>query len=610
MKTHLRRLHPTLLALAALAPAAAVAAEPPPAAPLKGETLESLDGTRTVGRLEGDPARGFRFVASGTSRVTSLEPGLAILCPGRGSSPASGLPPFSVEMGLGQRISGRLVAVDDREIRLLDVTGEGRLTVARGGASAVVQRPGESQVFQDGFETLDSTRWAVVGEPEVVDDLRVAGARSLRLGAGDVALTHRLDEPFGSGRLELAFHDGSEVVPRQQWFVDLTARGPSGLETVRVVLGWAEESLAVESPRGPALAVQRLARKRGWHRLSLRFGPDGTEVAVDGNELAHGKGFGGPLVEVRLASSSAGEAKPPADLAGHVDDVRLVRFAKPAADLETDVTQDEVRMTCGDQLFGKVAGADGETVRLAVDGRDAALPWGDVAGIYFRRSAAPGAPVEGLLVRVEWRAAPGDDPRDLNIVEGAMTGLTDSELSIATPYVGTVVIPRTRLTALRVVGRGRRLVIDPTAHHLGNEISATDPFIDPPQPEGGVLERTVELPDVPAGAASLVLDVVQVVGEATDLPFSNLVKKGELRTNVKINGEPFDYLNRYITSKNESPERIRLPIPRKLLRPGRNVIRLEQAGTANDPSYLDDIGLLGIALEFAPSPAPAGGPPR
>jgi hypothetical protein len=117
-----------------------------------------------------------------------------------------------------------------------------------------------------------------------------------------------------------------------------------------------------------------------------------------------------------------------------------------------------------------------------------------------------------------------------------------------------------------------------------------------------VLERSITLDPVPHGSASLVLDVVQVVGEADDLPYSALLKKGELRTNVKLNGEPFDYINRHITTRNETPERIRLPIPPGLLHPGKNVIRLEQAGKAGDPNFLDDLGILGIAIEFTPAP--------
>ncbi len=199
--------------------------------------------------------------------------------------------------------------------------------------------------------------------------------------------------------------------------------GANGPERVRVVLGWSEDSLAVESPSGPALSVQRLSRKPGWHRLTVRFGAEECEIGVDGNELAHGKGVGGPLAEIRLAG--VGEAKPtPGGAAvGVLDDLRLVKYAEPVGGLETDVTQDEVRLTSGDQVFGEARGADPERVRLRVDGKDVSLSWGEVAGLYFRRDADPGAPIEGLLVRVEWRAAKSHDPRDVNVIDGARLAL-------------------------------------------------------------------------------------------------------------------------------------------------------------------------------------------
>src|SRR4029077_13879031 len=150
--------------------------------------------------------------------------------------------------------------------------------------------------------------------------------------------------------LDIAFHDDGAVADGQQWFVDLLFRGLAGTETVRAVLGGAEESLTVESPSGPALAVQRLARKPGWHRLSLRFSPAQTEVAVDGNDLAHGKGPDRPLVELRLASHVSGKGGPPGKLAGYFDDLRLVRFTEPIGGLEIDAGQDEVRLAGGDQL--------------------------------------------------------------------------------------------------------------------------------------------------------------------------------------------------------------------------------------------------------------------
>jgi hypothetical protein len=402
----------------------------------------------------------------------------------------------------------------------------------------------------------------------------------------------------GSGRLDLAFHDTGVIAEGQQWFVDLTFRGPTGAETIRAVLGWAEESLSVESPSGPALAVQRLARKTGWHRLSLRFGPAQTEIAVDENDLAHGKGPGGPLVEVRLASFTTGKNPAPEKLSGTLDDLRLVRFTEPLVGLEIDANQDEVRLAGGDQLFGTLGAADGDRLRVKVDDKEIKLPWSEVSGVYFRRVARQGAPIEGLLVRLEWRAAAGGDPSDLDMAEGALTAVSDSALTLATPYAGQLSLPRDRRRSLRVLGSGRRIVIDPTAHHLGDRISSSPPLLDPPRPEGGILERSVELASVPPGPASLVLDVVQVEGEAGNLRYADRVQRGELLTNVAINGKPVDYLNRHITTKNETPERIRLPIPAGLLHPGRNLIRFEQVGQIANPNSLDNLGLLSIALEF------------
>ena len=146
-------------------------------------------------------------------------------------------------------------------------------------------------------------------------------------------------------------------------------------------------------------------------------------------------------------------------------------------------------------------------------------------------------------------------------------------------------------------GQGRRIVIDPAAHHLGDEFSTTAP-LDPPQPEGGVLERTLELADVPDRPCFLVLDVVQVVGENSDPPWSQRVRDGELRTYVAVNGKRIDYLNRYIKTNNIAPERVAIPIPAGLLRPGKNTVRLELTGMATNEKQLDDFGVLQMAVEF------------
>ena len=569
----------------------------------RSETLVRADGGRIPGKLSIRTDAGVMFLPDGAATSLPLEPGVVMTFEGPGPDPSSGFPPFQLHLGLGQRISGRLRSVTESTIHLADGPGGRPIALPREAARALLQRAGEAQVFRDGFETIKSKDWARIGEPEIVDDPRTEGEHSLRIPAGGTSLTCRLPEPVGSGRLEIAYHDNLVVVPDQQLVVDLVFRGPTELELIRVVLGWSEESLAVETPRGPALAVQHLARREGWHRLGVRFGPERTEIAVDGDELAHGKGPGGPLVEIRLASYPIGKAKPPPGLAGHLDDLALVRLTEPTGGLEIDATQDEVRLVSGDQVFGTIRAADSNRVTLKVDREEVSLPWGEVSGLHFRRVPTQGRPIEGLLVRLEWQTAPGEDARDLDQAEGALTGLTDSSVTLATPFAGILTIPRDRIRRLHAIGRGRRIVLDATPHHLGDEISTLVPGLDPPLPEGRVLDRTFTLADLPAGPFHISLDVVQVAGEANGLPFASLVSKGELRTNVLINGKFVDYLNRHITSKNETPERIRLAVPAGLLREGENRLRIEQVAEAGKPNSLDDLGILGIALESDSVPA-------
>ena len=594
------RTQPLVLLLSAWFAAASLKA----ADPILTERLERPDGSTVVGRVSGDRDSGFRFVPLDGSDSFDLgrsEPApISVRFERTGPEIATALPPFHVAIGRDQRISGRLRAIDPTTIRLDDGPGGTPVVILRVGASAIVQRAGEAQVLQEGFESLDAGRWSSVGSPSVSDAKKLVGDRALRLPAGGSALTCRLATPVGRGRVEIAFFDDGRVVPHEQAFVDLLFRGDQGPETVRALIGWQEESLAVESPGGPALAVQRLARRPGWRRLGVRFGPDRTEVSVDGDELAHGKGPGGPLIEIRLAAHTLNNnpGPVPADLFALFDDLRVVRFAEPTGEMEADPSQDEVRLVGGDQIFGAVNKGDGDKVDLTIEGRTLAYPWGDVSGVYLRREAKPSRPITGLLVRLEWRAGPGNDPRDLDAAEGMLSASTDAALALETPYAGTITIPRDRLRRLRVLGKATRIVIDPFAHHLGDNVSTPPELLDPPQFEGGVLERAFDLAQAPEGAAHLVIDAVQVVGEAPGLRFSERVRDGELVTNILVNGKRIDTLNRHIMTSNEVPETVRVAVPKGLLKAGKNLVRFEQVGLKSDPNYLDDLGILGVAIDL------------
>jgi hypothetical protein len=566
------------------------------------ESLERPDGPRVEGRIEGDATAGFRFIprgaGSGPGAAIVLEPGSIISHEGSAADALSSAPPFHVLVGEAARLSGTLRELTRDSVRLGVGWRSGEVTLPRACVQAIVQRPGEARVLADGFETLDPSRWSIAGKTELVNEPRLSERRSLRLAAEGASIVHKLEEPLAAGRLELAFFDDGTIAAGRECIVESAFRGPAGRTVMRIILSWSEESLAVESPSG--LQVQRLARTPGWHRLSLRFGPDQTEISVDGKELAHGRGPGGPLSTIRLATQS-GPAPTAKSLAAHFDDLQLIRFAEPPASLEVDAGQDEARLVVGDQLYGDIQSADPRRVIMAVDGKPVSLPWGEVSGLYLRRMPIHGIPIEGLLVRAQWRSAPGDRPTDLDFAEGALLAQSPESFTLATPYSGTLTIPRGELRRIVVLGRGRRLVIDSSAHHLGDEISVTPPLLDPPRPEGLTLDRTIELtePQPADRPAELVLDVVQVVPEVGDTEYSRQVRNGELRTFVSINGRRVDYLNRYIKATlNDAPERVRIPIPRGLLHAGKNVLRIEVTGAANSHALYDDLGILQIALEF------------
>ena len=563
-----------------------------PTAPAQGPEEATLaDGRRVFGRVAGDAAGGYRFVPEAGGPALPLERVAEVLADG--SPPPADVPPprWHALLHAGQRVSGRLAGLDPAELRLDDGPGRRAVRVARAGVRALVQRPGEAVVFDEGFEALEP-RWQRVGNPELAAEPRAAGKHSLRLPAGGSAATYTLPAPVAAGRFEVSYYDPGTSAEGQRWFVDLTFRGPDDVPApIRAVPGWDGPTPAVESPEGPALAVQPLTRRAGWHRLVVRFGPGRTALAVDGDELAVGDGPKGPLVQVRLATESLRLAPPPpAGLAAHLDDLRITRLAVPGGRPEVDPSQDEVRDANGDQLFGTISSADPERVQMVVDGTPRALPWVDIAGLYLRAEPRPSAAVEGLWVRLAWRV----EGREVDLVEGALAAVDATSLTLETPYAGTLSIPRGRLKRLEVLGRCRRQVIDPTPHHLGNSYV---PDLDPPQPGGGVLEVPLRLDEVPPGASTLAVDVVQVVGESGNVDFSDEVRQGFLRTNVLLNGTKIDYLNRHIRDRNDAPTRVRLPIPAGLLRAGANTLRFEQSGMKADAEKLDNLGVLAIAVE-------------
>src|SRR5262249_17868222 len=108
--------------------------------------------------------------------------------------------------------------------------------------------------------------------------------------------------------------------------------------------------------KGTARAV---ARTPGWHRLIVQFTKQSLRITCDDDVLWHNleQGPSGALkrVTIRCQQSSAWA------------EFCLERAANEYPRLPTDAEQDEIRLADGDQLFGRIVGADRRT--LQIEGR-------------------------------------------------------------------------------------------------------------------------------------------------------------------------------------------------------------------------------------------------
>lgn len=563
------------------------------------DVLETREGQRIPGTLLWEAPDRLRFQSAEDQQIRALTTGHRVRLgrPAGFERRVEASLPFQAVLGWEQRVSGRLIALNRERLELEINPKLGPLKIDRSGLRQLVQTPGEAQILQDSLEGQAADRWMTRGEFSISTTHSFRGKGAFQLGARGASAELRLPMAIASGRIELAFEISEKPYENAQAGLVLgflAGPAPDEIDPIRVGIGWGSDVYSVESPRGPALVLQRLVRSAGWHRLTITFTPEAASVAIDGNLLARGRGPRGPLTQVLLETRAGRLSTAPADLACWFDELRLVQFAEASGDFEVDTSQDEARLLSGDQLFGAILDANQDQVGLQIGSEKMVLGWNEVTGLRFRTSApTAGRPINGPLIDLLLDRGPrGESNGDR--LEGVLTSLDAEQIQLDTPYASGLTLPRTQVNELLVRGPAWRLVIDNAPRHLGNERRDN---LDPPQPEGTRRDWEFSLEKLPSDTPSLVLDVLEVAGMSEHLKFSDRVRAG-LRANVLMNGKLVDNINRHVLTNNEVPERVRIPLPKDLLRIGRNTATIELVGTKADPMDLDDMAVLGVALEF------------
>jgi hypothetical protein len=138
--------------------------------------------------------------------------------------------------------------------------------------------------------------------------------------------------------------------------------------------------------------------------------------------------------------------------------------------------------------------------------------------------------------------------------------------------LGECKIERGRLQQLQSVFAGRRVELDNGVHHLG-PVGGIQENIYPLRAEGPRLKWTCSLAAMPA-SARLTVEVIELAGAVDGV--AQQLERGELRTEVLVNGQRVDYLNRQMERASPRPRRLTVEVPARFFRSGENTIELVQ----------------------------------
>jgi hypothetical protein len=118
--------------------------------------------------------------------------------------------------------------------------------------------------------------------------------------------------------------------------------------------------------------------------------------------------------------------------------------------------------------------------------------------------------------------------------------------------------------------------------------------LQPPRAEGINLKSSFHLDAAPE-AARLVVEVARLQGPGDGI--GRALERGELRTEVVVNGQFVDYLNRHVDRASAELRRVEVELPLGTLRAGENTLEMRLTSERETQRY-PHCGVAGIAIEM------------
>ena len=270
---------------------------------------------------------------------------------------------------------------------------------------------------------------------------------------------------------------------------------------------------------------------------------------------------------------------------------------------------DRVILNSGDEIYGnlddvsdllRLRSSSKRSQRLLVDRKD-------VAAVSFARpKVSRWEPVVGDFARIDLvpdMSCSFGGIEEPFWIRSTILRATDEGLMVQHSLLGKITIRWDMIRRIAPLFAGAYQLLDPGPRHLGNGIRESFSRVEPDGTElslsFALVEKQLAMPTF------LSADIAELIPSGPDTlkvtPFVDDVRNGFLVTQVLLNDEVVGTLNQLIKVRSlaADPQRVRMSLPARLLKVGKNTIEVRQTSAKDDPASFDDCELRAIAVEIA-----------
>ncbi len=590
----------------------------PAAATADGPRFDALlrDGRRSMGVVTGGSADGFQFQARDTGtisldKIQSLElPRVPRSLPDRGWK--------QLKLINGDVLHAKLIpsVVSPANPPSKPTTSqwiagfEAPVNLPFTSLAQVSHAAGTHGVVYQDFEA-DSARWSNPARG-VIPLNRVqfrSGSHSLKCSSEEPSMKYQLAEPLVKGWLEFSFFlDPDLKAPGSSSAVIQMTEGtmPPGVQTraLQISLMGDETWYETQLPEIGIWQRHKIPRRPGWHTVVMEIQPGLLRLTLDNYPLADCEVT---MLEWYTLSglkvTTSGEAA-----VVWIDDFAVTSSVRASRFDVIDRGRDQVDLASGDQLFGKLIGMSGRSITLQAGAQQTELKWPDLACLHFAASPSVARGVTGRIVQMELQPWNNTTPEPASdTLSGALIAIDQQSCTLDHPLCGQLKIPWNQVWRIRPTYHGRQWSLEGRPFHLGDEVKSA---LETKTPDGTLLDRTIDIEDIPDGAAYISLTAVDLepAGAGTlDHPWLKRLQAGEMTTELWLNARRISVLNSEVTGRGTAsrPQRLRIKVPVDAIQLGKNRLEIRLKPSRGEPIEYDDWELKDWRFEFETKPATA-----